>query len=94
MTTTFENQCLILTDVWMQYRESEDMAEFFDYFDLAFPLAFGFDQGLAKATELGQSIITECWVALLNSLGVKEDTGFVSLEDMIGLGIEPEDEQD
>jgi hypothetical protein len=94
MTTTFENQCIILSDVWMEYRDSDDMAEFMDYFDLAFPMAFSFSQGIAKPTEIGQSIIDECWSSLLASLGVKEDTGFESLEDLIGLGIEPDEEQD
>jgi hypothetical protein len=84
-TTTFENKCFILSEVWMDYRDSDQMADFFDYFDLAFPLAFAETEGVAKLTEIGQVMIGECWSSLLVSLGVKEDTGFASLSEMIGI---------
>lgn len=92
MSTTFDNQCLILQEVWMEYRDSDDMAEFMDYFDLAFPLAFSFREGIATPTETGKTVINDCWVSLLGSLGVNEDTGFESLEDLISLG--PDVEED
>ena len=94
MTTTFENKNLILSQVWMEYRDAEDMSEFFDYFDLAFPLAFSFAEGIAKPTEIGQSVIEECWVAFLASMGVTEDTGFTSLEDVILLGPSTDEDEE
>jgi hypothetical protein len=79
--TTFENKCLILSDLWLNYRQDEELVDMFNYFDLAFPLAFAEIEGVAKITELGKQLVDECWEQLLVALN-KEDTGFESLADM------------
>lgn len=79
--TTFENKCIILSDLWLNYREDEELSEMFSYFDLAFPLAFSEVEGASKMTELGKTLIDECWEQLLVALG-KDDEGFESLADM------------
>ena len=68
----------------MDYRGNTEMEEFFDYFDVAFPLAFAETEGISKATEIGQAMIDECWISFLASLGVKEDIGFETLSDITG----------
>jgi hypothetical protein len=82
--TTFDNKCFILSEVWMDYRDSEEMVDFFEYFDLAFPLAFAETEGIAKSSETGQAMINECWISFLASLGVTEDIGFETLSDITG----------
>jgi hypothetical protein len=79
--TTFENKCLILSDLWLNYRQDAELEEMFSYFDLAFPLAFAEVEGAAKISSLGKTLIDECWEELLRALD-KEDTGFESLADM------------
>jgi hypothetical protein len=79
--TTFENKCIILSDLWLNYRQDEELQDMFNYFDLAFPLAFAEVEGIANINELGKQLVDECWEQFITALG-KEDTGFESLADL------------
>lgn len=80
--TPFDKQCEILTDMWLNYRDDENIEELFHYFDIGFPLAFAYHEQLATLTDTGMALISDCWIGVLEALGT-EDTGFDNLIDII-----------
>ena len=82
MATTFENKCAILADLWLNYKDNEELEDFVEYNDLGLPLAFLIDSELVTHTEIAKKYIEETWVMLLLSLNIKEDIGFTSLPDL------------
>lgn len=83
--TTFENQCSILSDLWMGYRHEKQFEDFISYNDMGLPLAFFVDEELVKPTEMAKNLIQETFTLLLAGLKL-EDEGFESLEDLLALG--------
>ena len=86
-TTPFSKQCEILANVWLQYKGEEDFKDFLTYNDLGLPLAFALSEKIIEETPLLKLYITETWALFLEALGIEEDddTGFDSLEDLLGL---------
>lgn len=80
--TTFENKCLILADVWLNYRDDEKFEDFIEYNDMGLPLAYAIAEEIVKTTELATKFVEETFDILLTGLGV-EDEGWVSLDDLL-----------
>lgn len=80
--TTFENRCIILSDVWMEYRTDPDLEEFVSYNDLGLPLGFLLSEELVTPSQKAKDMIDETFELLLASLGV-EDNGYESIDDMM-----------
>jgi hypothetical protein len=87
MTTPFETQAQILADLWMDYRGDEEFSDFIEYNDLGLPMAYVISSGIMKATPLAQQYIEETFDLLLAAVKIEEDTGFDSLDDILGIGI-------
>jgi hypothetical protein len=83
MTTTIENKVIILADLWLNYRYDEEFSDFIEYNDLGLPLAYAISEGIVKITDTAQSFVDETFGLLLAGLGVDEDTGFESLDDVL-----------
>jgi hypothetical protein len=81
-TTTYENKCLILSDIWLNYRNDTEFADFIEYNDLGLPLAYAISEGIVDSTELATNFINETFDLLLAGMGI-EDTGFDSLDDVM-----------
>lgn len=81
--TTPENKMIILADLWIQYRDSDEFRDFIEYNDIALPLAFMLTSGLAKETSESMKFIDETFDLLLTSLNI-EDQGYESIEDIFG----------
>lgn len=81
-TTHFSNKCLILGELWLNYRDDEDFADFITYNDLGLPLAYALANAIVSETALTSKFIDETFGLLLESLGI-EDTGFDSLDDVL-----------
>ena len=81
-TTTYDNKCSILSDIWLNYRNDTEFADFIEYNDLGLPLAYAISEGIVDSTELATNFINETFDLLLAGLGV-EDTGFDSLDDVM-----------
>ena len=81
-TTTFENKCLILADLWLNYRDDEQFDDFIQYNDMGLPLAYALSEGIVKGTELSNKFIDETFDLVLIGLGV-DDIGFEDLEDLL-----------
>ena len=82
MTTTIENQVIILSDLWLNFRYDEEFADFIEYNDLGLPLAYAISEGIVKITDQAQSFIEETFSLLLAGVGV-EDTGFETLDEVL-----------
>jgi hypothetical protein len=85
--TPFETRCSILADVWMDYRGDEDFADFLSYNDLGLPMAYSIANGIVKSLPIAEEFINETFDLLLAALEIQEDTGFESLEDLLGFAI-------
>jgi hypothetical protein len=84
--TTDENKSYILADLWMNFRDDEQFQDFVEYNDLGLPLAYAITNGIVKVTEKSQSMIDETFMLLLAGLGINEDPGFESLDDVLSEG--------
>jgi len=80
--TTFESRCNILAELWMDYRDQEDLKDFIDYNDLGLPLAFLLAENIVPVTPKGKAMLNETFDLLLAVLEV-EDAGFDTLEELM-----------
>jgi len=83
--TDISDKIEILAEIWKYHREDENFIDFCNLNDVALPLAYFLDAELATISELGNQYIEETFKALLTRLGIDEDTGFESLEEMLDL---------
>jgi hypothetical protein len=82
MNTPIETQVDILAELWMDYRDEGYFAEFFQYADIGFPLAYVISKGIVKTTPEADNFISDTWEMLLGLVAL-EDTGFDNLEEML-----------
>jgi hypothetical protein len=82
--TDFSIQCEILAEFYVEHRTNEEFEDFFEYSDLGLPLAFGFANGMAEPTSIGELMVHETWNLFISSLEI-EDTGFKTLDEVISL---------
>jgi hypothetical protein len=82
METSFDNKCEILADIFINYRDDEEFADFREYNDLGLPLAYAIANGIVSKTSKAETFIGETFALLLAGLDL-EDTGFESIEDLL-----------
>lgn len=82
--TDFSKVCEILSDLWMDYREDEEFSDFIEYNDIGLPLAYAFANDIAKPSDIGKGMVEETWALFLTGFDL-EDTGFDSLDDILGI---------
>lgn len=85
MATDLLGKAEILADLWMSYRNDQQFSDFIEYNDLGLPLSYAFVNDLIKITQSGEALLNETFELLLEALNV-EDTGFVSLDDLLDEG--------
>lgn len=81
-TTTYENKCSILSDIWLNYRTDTQFVDFIEYNDMGLPLAYAISEGIVDSTDIASGFINETFDLLLAGLGV-DDTGFEHLDDLM-----------
>lgn len=81
--TTFENKCSILSQVWIEFRDDQNFAQFMSYGDLGLPLAYAIDNSIVAPTADAETFVNEVFELLLGILGIDEDTGFETLDDIL-----------
>lgn len=84
-TTPFSSKCEILAELWMNYRDDEQFADFIEYNDLGLPLAYMLSNVIVKGTNTSEAMVDETWELLLHGMGIVEDTGFETLDDMFDM---------
>jgi hypothetical protein len=81
LTTTFDNKALILGQLWINYKDEDEFADFFEYNDLGLPLAFAFAEGIINHTPSLEQYINETWDLLIEGMDL-EDIGFEDIQEM------------
>jgi hypothetical protein len=80
---TFENKITILAELWMNYRDDEELQDFVDYNDLGLPLAYFLMNDIVLPTLQSSVYIDETYNLLIASLTV-EDKEWGSLDELLG----------
>lgn len=82
----FSSKCLILGELWIDYRNDENFEDFIEYNDIGLPLAYAFSTGLAKVEPQGELYVNETWDLFVEALGIDDnDVTFDSLDEMLEL---------
>ena len=79
---TFDNKISILAELWMNYRDDEDLQDFLDYNDLGLPLAYLLMNEIVLPTSQSEIYINETYDLLIASLTV-EDREWQSLDGLL-----------
>ena len=80
---TFENKITILAELWMNYRDDEDLQDFVEYNDLGLPLAYFLMNEIVLPTSQSELYINETYDLFIASLQV-EDREWESLDELLG----------
>ncbi len=80
---TFQNKITILSELWMNYRDDQELEDFIEYNDLGLPLAYFLMNEIVLPTEQAEVYINETYDLLIASLTV-EDKRWESLDEMLG----------
>ena len=80
---TFSSKCEILSELWFEYRQDEQFADFIEYNDIGLPLAYFVSGKIALPNELSEKYINETYDLLVESLGVSDTETYDSLEQML-----------
>ena len=91
METTFENKCAILSDLWLNYKDNEELQDFVEYNDLGLPLAYLIHTDLVSVNESGIPYVDETFNLLCTALGVDLDEEYESLNEIMELQEDDED---
>ena len=83
-STSYTDKCSILAELWLNYRSDEEFQDFIEYNDLGLPLAYAIDNDIVKSSEMAQRFVEETFDLFLASLET-EDTGFETLDELLGL---------
>lgn len=83
--TSFEDKVDILADFWMSYRYDEEFENFTDSADLGLPLAYARQNDMVQLGPIAVDMINEAFDMLLGTLGIEEDTGYETLDGLLGL---------
>jgi hypothetical protein len=92
MTTPYDIKYAILSDLWTNYKDDKEMADFFAYNDLGLPLAFMIEQKIVESTPVAQVYVEETFELLCESLGLDSDDEFESIEEMLELQADSEED--
>jgi len=78
--TPLSNQCDILAELWIQYKDDENFADFIQYNDLGLPLAYALSNGIIEASERAKAFVEETFSTLMWAL-TGEDVAVTDPED-------------
>jgi hypothetical protein len=83
-TTPFSKKCEILGELWLKYRQDEELEDFLEYNDLGLPIAYAIANDIVKSTDMAKSFVEETFDLLLASLQV-EDEGWENLDELLSI---------
>ncbi len=79
----FENKITIIAELWMNYRDDDQIKDFVEYNDLGLPLAYLLTNEIVFPTAQAEIYINETYDLLIAALDV-EDLEYESLDEMMG----------
>lgn len=83
MPNNFSNKISILSELWMNYRDDEQMQDFIEYNDLGLPAAYFAHTKLMTLTDQAEMFINETYDLFIASLEA-EDKEYESLDELLG----------
>lgn len=83
--TPYLTKCDILAELWLDYKQDPEFADFIEYADLGLPLAYAIANGIIETAPLAENFINETFDLLLGALNLT-DTGFEVLADILEQG--------
>jgi hypothetical protein len=81
---TFQNKVTILAELWMNYRDDDELKDFIEYNDIGLPLAYLLMNEIVLPSEQSAIYINETYDLLVGALGIP-DKEWESLDEMLGL---------
>jgi hypothetical protein len=78
-----QNKITILAELWMNYREDEELQDFIEYNDLGLPMAYLLMNEIVLPSESSAVYINETYDLFLGALGIP-DKEWESLDEMLG----------
>ena len=79
----FDDKCAILSELWEDYSEEENLKDFFEYNDLGLPLAHFIHIGMVEPNEEAFTHVNETYKMLVEGLGLDLEYNFSCLDEMI-----------
>lgn len=73
MNIEFDNQCKILGQFWIDYRDDEELKDFIEYNDLGLPMAYLLSENLVLPTPLAEKYIEETFELFLSVMEVTDE---------------------
>lgn len=83
MANKLANKITILAELWMNYRDDEELQDFIEYNDLGLPLAYFLMNEIVLPTDQAEVYINETYDLFVASLAV-EDKEWESLDEILG----------
>lgn len=78
--THFSNKCYVLGELWLYYREQaqqhSEWKDFFEWADIALPLAFMSWQELATVNPQAEQYIEDAWVTFCEMIEIDADAEY------------------
>jgi len=82
MANDFSNKVSILAELWMNYRDDDQLKDFVEYNDLGLPLAYFIMNELVLPTKQSELYIDESYSLLVASLDA-DDIEYESLDELL-----------
>lgn len=94
MSTDFSKQCDILAELWMNYRDDENFADFIEYNDMGLPLAFFIHTGVVTPLDDAKKYVEETYNLLVAALEADPEKDYESLNDLFrSAGVKEPDQE-
>lgn len=78
-----QNKITILAELWMNYRDDDELEDFVEYNDIGLPLAYLLMNEIVLPSEQSAIYINETYDLFLGALGIP-DKEWESLDEMLG----------
>jgi hypothetical protein len=78
-----QNKITILAELWMNYRDDDELEDFVEYNDIGLPLAYLLMNEIVLPSEQSAIYINETYDLLIGALGIP-DKEWESLDEMLG----------
>lgn len=80
---SMQNKITILAELWMNYRDDDELEDFIEYNDIGLPLAYLLMNEIVLPSEQSEIYINETYDLFLGALGIP-DKEWESLDEMLG----------
>jgi hypothetical protein len=81
---TMQNKITILAELWMNYRDDEELEDFVEYNDLGLPMAYLLMNEIVLPSEQSELYINETYDLLIAALAIP-DKKWESLDEMLSI---------